>query len=217
MGEERPWGSGAKGKDDVGRIAEKLYQELAAKLIPQLQGEADEAKRYLLFLSWLNTRLEEMGFGRIVITGGFAVELYTGRAYRTMDVDVIVEGAAALRVVEQLLAAISERIGRGYLPAEPLNAKSIDIVSTVYPHRARPVKLVVGQFHVYIEPPEEIIVTYLSGWKHWGSTEDRDKAIWVYTVWKDRLDEHYLEQRAREEEAYEMYEELKRICKEAAK
>ncbi len=36
-----------------------------------------------------------MGIGRIVVTSGFAVEIYTGRVYRTMDIDVIVEGEKA--------------------------------------------------------------------------------------------------------------------------
>jgi hypothetical protein len=51
MGGKRSRESGAKGKDDVGEVAERLYRELAAEIIPQLRGEADEAKRYLLFLS----------------------------------------------------------------------------------------------------------------------------------------------------------------------
>jgi len=63
--------------------------------------------------------------GRIMITGGFAVEIYTGRVYRTMDVDVIVEGD--VRIVESFLAGFSERIGRGFLPIyDVLSLKSIN-------------------------------------------------------------------------------------------
>lgn len=47
-----------------------------------------------------NAFLEECGLGRVIVVGGYAVELYSGGAYRTGDVDVIVEGAGLNRGVE---------------------------------------------------------------------------------------------------------------------
>ena len=190
-------------------VALRLYRELVETLLPRLRGVRDETRRFLLLLAWLNTRLEELGLGRVVVTGGFAVEVYTGRVYRTMDVDVIVEGRGALRVTEKLLSMVSELIGRGYLPREEaLCLKSIDIVSTLYDRGAAPVKILVDGYYVYMEPPEELVVRYLAGWKFWGSREDRDKALWVYTVWRDRLDHEYLWQRAREEGVEDRLREL---------
>ena len=199
-------------KDKV-KYAELMYREFTKYVLPRLKAEADETKRYLLFIAWLNKKLEGNGLGRIIITGGFAVEVYTGRTYRTMDVDIIVEGLQAADVVREFLTKFSERIGRGYLMNyESLDVKSIDIVSYVYTRKVKPVKLIVNNDHVYLEPPEELIITYLLGWKNWGSTEDRDKALWVYIVWKDKLDEDYLVRRVIEEGINEKFKELKELA-----
>jgi len=190
-------------------VALRLYRELVEALLPRLRGVRDETRRLLLLLAWLNTRLEEPGLGRIIVTGGFAVEVYTGRVYRAMYVDVIVEGHEALKVIEKLLSMVSEPIGRGYLPREEaLSLKSIDIVSTFYGRRATPVKILVDNYHVYMEPPEELVIRYLADWKFRESREDRDKALWVYIVWRDHMDTDYLWKRAREEDVEDKLREL---------
>ena len=73
-----------------------------ANFTSTLKNIADETKRYALLMAWLNSRLEALRIGRIIITGGFAVELYTGRVYRTMDVDIICDGAKCHEVVEKV-------------------------------------------------------------------------------------------------------------------
>lgn len=193
-------------------LVEELYREFENKVLPKLTEIHEETKRYLYFLSWLNKELEDRGRGRIVVTGGFAVEVYTGRIYRTMDVDIIVEGVNVTKIVESFLAKFSERIGRGYLPRyEVLQLKSIDIVSSVYGKKAQPTKLLIDSLHIYLEPVEELITTYLAGWKHWGATEDRDKALWLYIVWRDRLDEEHLNKRSKEEGVEDYLELLKKV------
>jgi len=172
-------------------IVSELMREFEGSVLPKLNTIVEDTKRYLYFIAWLNTFIEGRGLGRVVITGGFAVEVYTGRVYRTMDVDVVVEGCSD--VVEGFIRSFSEKIGRGYLPTyEVLSLKSIDIVSTVYTRRKEPTKLYVDNLYVYIDPVEDLITTYLSGWKYWGSTEDRDKVVWLLITWRDRLDWDYL-------------------------
>jgi len=172
-------------------IVSELMKEFEGSVLPKLNTIVEDTKRYLYFIAWLNTFIEGRGLGRVVITGGFAVEVYTGRVYRTMDVDVVVEGCSD--VVEEFIRRFSEKIGRGYLPTyEVLSLKSIDIVSTIYTRRKEPTKLYVDDLYVYIEPVEDLITTYLSGWKYWGSTEDRDKVVWLLITWRDRLDWDYL-------------------------
>ena len=172
-------------------IVSELMKEFEGSVLPKLNTIVEDTKRYLYFIAWLNTFIEGRGLGRVVITGGFAVEVYTGRVYRTMDVDVVVEGCSD--VVEEFIRRFSEKIGRGYLPTyEVLSLKSIDIVSTVYTRRKEPTKLYVDNLYVYIEPVEDLITTYLSGWKYRGSTEDRDKVIWLLITWRDKLDWDYL-------------------------
>jgi hypothetical protein len=172
-------------------IVSELMKEFEGSVLPKLNTIVEDTKRYLYFIAWLNTFIEGRGLGRVVITGGFAVEVYTGRVYRTMDVDVVVEGCSD--VVEGFIRRFSEKIGRGYLPTyEVLSLKSIDIVSTIYTRRKEPTKLYVDNLYVYIEPVEDLITTYLSGWKYWGSTEDRDKVVWLLITWRDKLDWDYL-------------------------
>lgn len=190
---------------------EQLYGEFKANILPRLERFFDETRRYLYFLAWLNSRMEEEKLGRIIVTGGFAVEVYTGRVYRTMDVDIIAENCSQL--VERFLSRFSEKIARGYLPRlDILTVKSIDIVSVVYDRKMPPVKLIVDEDnYVYLEPPEELIVSYLSGWKYWSSSEDRDKALWVLVTWRNKLNLEYVKSRAREEEVEDKLEELLKI------
>ena len=79
-------------------IVEGLVRAFTSEVLPKLRSMRDETAKYLYFIAWLNKELEERGLGRLIVTGGFAVEVYTGRAYRTMDVDVIVEGELAKRL-----------------------------------------------------------------------------------------------------------------------
>ncbi len=207
---------GAKAEEERARedLIEALYEEFNDRILGQLRNERDETRRYLLFLAWLNTRLEESSSGRLIITGGFAVEVFTGRIYRTMDVDIIAEGEAA-KIVEGLVERFSEKIGRGYLPlVDVIALKSIDIVSTTYTASLDPVKLQVNSYHVYLEPPEELILRYLAGWKWWGSTEDRDKALWLYIVWRERLSHEYLIEKARKRGLLDKLDEIKSILEE---
>jgi hypothetical protein len=200
--------------EGLGELAESLYVEFEKEILPRLKEITEETKRYLYLIAWLNTKLEGGGLGRIIITGGFAVEVYTGRIYRTMDVDVIVEGINAGSLVERFLEKFSEKIARGFLPKyELLQLKSIEVVSVVYGRKSQPTKLVVGDFHVYVEPVEELVITYLAGWKFWESTEDRDKAYWLYALWRERIDHEYLESRAVEEGVYDYLRALQDMLK----
>jgi hypothetical protein len=200
--------------EGLGELAESLYVEFEKEILPRLKEITEETKRYLYLIAWLNTKLEGGGLGRIIITGGFAVEVYTGRIYRTMDVDVIVEGINAGSLVERFLEKFSEKIARGFLPKyELLQLKSIEVVSVVYGRKSQPTKLVVGDFHVYVEPVEELVITYLAGWKFWESTEDRDKAYWLYALWSERIDHEYLESRAVEEGVYDYLKALQDMLK----
>ncbi len=200
------------GEGSKAKIVDELLNEFYNKVLPAIRLEFDEVRRYLRFFSWLNTYLERRGIGRIIVTGGFAVEVYTGRVYRTMDIDIIVEGMETIRIVEEFVGRIAERIGRGYLPyIEAISTRSIDIVSTVYNREMKPVKLVVNDEHIYLEPPEELLIRYLAAWKFWGSTEDRDKAIWLYYIWRDRMDLNYIARRTRDENTYDKFVELQNI------
>jgi len=194
------------------KVVSEALGEFEARILPLLESTSDETKRFLLFIAWLNGFLESRGLGRIVITGGFAVEVYTGRVYRTMDVDVIADNCA--EYVEGFLERFSEKIGRGYLPRyEVLVLKSIDVVSSAYKRRRNPVELSVNGYKVYLDPVEDLVAVYLSGWKYWGSTEDRDKALWLLATWLDKIDAEYLKATCEEKGVLDKLEELLNVVK----
>ncbi len=200
-----------KGSED--EVLRELLREFPS-IASKATSMGDDTKAFAYLVAWLNTRLESAGLGRVIVTGGFAVELLTGRVYRTMDVDVIAEGRAA-KVLEELLLRLGERIGRGYLlPSNSILAlKSIDIVSDIYDRKAPPLKLVIEEFHLYIDPPEHLIITYLAAWKYWESGEDWEKAVWLLAATKEIIDWELLEELANVEG---VAEELEKLTKELA-
>ncbi len=201
-------------KSTVSRSDERLQTLLREleKCVEYASRGRDVFERVLRFLAWLNRRFEELGIGRIVITGGFAVEILSGRVYRTADVDLIVEGVGADRVLEEVLKVIAERVGREWVLPPELSDRGIDIVSTACARCGdRVVRLVVDDAWIYVEPPEELVVRYLAEWRYWGSSEGLEKAACLYAALRDRLDAEYLRKRAEEEGVLSELEILERI------
>jgi radical SAM superfamily enzyme YgiQ (UPF0313 family) len=186
-----------------------LLRELLSR-ISELKGS--ETDRFLKFLAILNTLLEDKGLGRIIIVGGFAVELYSGRSYRTGDVDVIVEGIAE-NLVRQVLKEISDFGLRIYLPKiREISEKGIDIVDNVYNKRKSPLKVQVDSYYIYITPPEEVVLTYLEAWKFWNSIEDRNKAVLVYCAQRNRIDVNYINLESERRGVKDFLERVKDYC-----
>ena len=177
------------------------------KLAGELEGCKSDTEKFLLFAAWLNELLEMRGLGRVIVVGGLAAELWSGRAYRTGDVDLIIEGASEF--VKDLLRRVSDVGLRVYLLKFPgLTEKAVDIVGDSYGKQKPPSKVVIHGRRVYVEPPEETILTYLVGWRYWNSLEDRDKAYLVYAVQRGRIDLGYLKERAAREGVADLLDEL---------
>jgi len=186
-----------------------LLRELLSR-INELRG--NETDRFLKFLAILNTLIEQKELGRIIIVGGFASEIYSGRSYRTGDVDILVEGRAE-GIVRDLLRSISDLGLRIYLPKiREISEKGIDIVGNTYDRKKPPMKIYVDSYHVYILPPEEVILTYLEAWKYWSSTEDRNKAVLVYCSQRDILDEGYLRSEAKDRRVEDYLDKIRDFC-----
>jgi len=192
----------------VNLLIEELKKEFFSKILPRMSSIKDETSRFLYFLAWLNTRLEERSLGRIIIVGGFAVEVYTGATYRTLDVDIIVEGENSATVVREFLKEICEEEGRVLIPKlKPLATKGVDIVGRSFIEAKEPNVLKISSFKVYLESVEELVVKYLCAWKYWMSDEDRSKAFILVKVYWNKLDIEYLYKRARDEDVLDKLEE----------
>lgn len=177
-------------------------------ILKRIDAISDVSNKLLYLLSSINSYLESKGIGRMIIVGGFAVELYSGGTYRTGDIDIIIENARASKIVREILKEIGfERTGRIYLSEEFLE-KAIDIVGVVYDKPKEPVKIEINNFWIYILPPEETIISCLNAFKYWNSDVDFEKSAMVLKAQEKRIDWEYLERRAREEG---VIEELRRI------
>ncbi len=190
---------------------EELRRTFEEEVSSELAREPDSTTRILIFLSWLNEYLEARGIGRVILVGGFAVEVYTGSTYRTLDVDIVVTGGIDL--VKSFLDAIADRVGRTWVPRlRPLAERGIDLVGTVPTGKRRPVELVVRGRRLYVEAPEDLIVKSLAGWKFWNSGMDRDKAILLLRALRGRLDLDFLRRRAKEEGVLDLLEEAEGLA-----
>jgi hypothetical protein len=141
----------------------KDLKELISSLV-EVAKEAEggsETERFLILLSWLNEELMKRGLGRVIIVGGFAAEIYSARAYRTGDVDIIVEGD--VNFVREFLKAVSDVGLRIYLLKFPqFTEKGIDIVADRYEKQKKAVELKIRGRTLYIIPPEEVVVSSLA-------------------------------------------------------
>jgi hypothetical protein len=186
-----------------------LLRELYSR-ISELKGS--ETDRFLKFLAILNTLLEQRNLGRLIIVGGFAAEFYSGRGYRTGDVDIIVEGQGA-EIVRLVLSEISDKGLRIFLPKiREISDKGIDIVGTVYSLKKQPLSIYIDGYKIYIIPPEEVILTYLEAWKFWESSEDKIKAVLVYCAQRSKLDFNYLKEEAERRGVSDYLEKLNEYC-----
>jgi len=203
--------------------------EALARLLASAAAEASPASRpehrFALLLAEANRFLEERGLGRIIVTGGYAVELLTGGVVRTLDVDVIVEGFEAARVLEAALKRLEEILGleraaRG--PILPLAGaeKAFDVVSIGYRPRFQPLRVEVpGHGWFYLEAPEELVLRYLREALYWGTREARLRALLLLATLLERLDLPGLREAARGEDERlaklldELVEEARRIIR----
>lgn len=163
-----------------------MTKGLSSELLRVIRESGFESKREpLLYLAAIiNTFLERRGLGRVIIVGGYAVELYTGGAYRTGDVDVVVEGP--IKAVKEALEMLEPRRGRVWTFRGL--ARAFDIVSTSYDKPKAPIPLDVEGVKVYVEPPEETVISCLNACVYWDSHLDCEKAAMVMAAQWGRID-----------------------------
>ena len=143
----------------------------------------NDTERAACFVACLNEALKPLG-ARLVVTGGFGVELLTGASYRTADVDLKVEGLpSALEELQKALDELGKRPGREWLLTGL--AKAIDLLPS---GSEEVLEIVTPCGKLYVERPEKLLVRYLAAWKYWESKEDRDKAFALAYALEDLLD-----------------------------
>ncbi|WP_243678487.1 nucleotidyltransferase family protein [Vulcanisaeta distributa] len=173
----------------------------------------------LSFLARVNNRLESEGVGRVIIVGGFAAELYSGGIYRTGgDIDVIIDSRDSERAMgilyEELGRINARREGRVWVSDYFGGVLALDVVGGVtYVGRVKMLR--VGDGHVYVESPEDNVVTSLNACVYWSSDADCERAAAVLaTQWGGNVDWNYLIDRARREGVLDKLNEIRRTIEE---
>jgi hypothetical protein len=139
-----------------------------------------------------NRFLEERGLGRVIVVGGYAVELLTGGATRTLDVDLVVEGFCAAEALREALTVLRRELpssSRG--PVLPLAGaeKALDLVRVGYRSPWPPLRVEVeGYGWFYLEAPEQLVMRYLREHVYWGTEEARRRLILLLAVLGPELD-----------------------------
>lgn len=119
-----------------------------------------------------------------VLVGGAAVELYTGGAYTTGDLDFV--GRVPETVARRLVEAGFERRGRHWLREDgqvffEFPGRSLEPVSD-------PVRLRRGGTELLVIAPEALLADRLAAWKFWGSEIDAVNALRLLQVMGPKFD-----------------------------
>jgi hypothetical protein len=162
------------------------------------------------FLAELNEEVKRRGLGRVVIVGGFAVELYSGGAYRTGDIDFVIDTPRvkeAQRVFEELTTKRGWRkVSRVY---EGPGALYLDLVGYTYTGRVKELHICGGS--VYVQSPEDAIVSSLNACVYWESPADCERAAAVLSAQREHIDWGYLLELARRNGVDKKLEEIKHV------
>lgn len=119
-----------------------------------------------------------------VLVGGSAVELYTGGAYRTGDLDFV--GSVPPAVASQLKEAGFRRQGRHWIHDE--QQLFFEFPSTELDEGDRWARIEVGPLSVVILGFEETLVDRLAAWQFWRSEIDAVNAFLLWRAGEDRMD-----------------------------
>ncbi len=148
-----------------------------------------------------------------VLVGGSAVELYSGGAYTTGDLDFV--GHVPARVSRLLKKAGFEKQGRHFIHERgqvyiEFPSASLGPTETSLRKRMRGRSIVIISL-------EDLIIDRLAAWKFWNSSRDAVNAFLLYRRHKNSLDISRLEARAKEEDLESAWTVLEQFASEHSK
>jgi hypothetical protein len=140
-----------------------------------------------------------------ILVGGGAVELYTGGAYVTGDLDFVGKlGDTARHGLEE---AGFRKVGRHWVQGE--ERVFFEFPGSALAPGERAVELRMRNWRVRLVSPEDAMVDRLAAWKHWRSSVDGASAFLLWRQQATSLDLERLAERARKEHVTDALEALK--------
>jgi hypothetical protein len=151
---------------------------------------AEGPERTAAIAQWLQALYLEMDIP--VLVGGSAVELYTGGAYTTYDLDFV--GNVTSLAKKALTRAGFVRHGKNWIHE---GAKIfLEFPSSSLGEDEREAVLTIGRFRIRIVCPEDLLVDRLAAWKHWESPVDGVNSLLLFRAQSDSMDKDHLAKRA---------------------
>ena len=144
-----------------------------------------------------------------VLVGGSAVELYTGGAYVTGDMDFV--GTVPAPVGKALSDAGFTRHGRHWIHEE--GKVFLEFPSASLSSSEKAVERLFHGHRILIVSPEDLLADRLSAWKHWESELDGVNAYLLYRALVKDLDHGRIKNRCYEEDVYDAFMSLQSFFK----
>lgn len=145
-----------------------------------------------------------------VLVGGGAVELFTGGAYITGDLDFA--GTVPASVSKTLTDTGFSRQGRYWI--HETGRIFMEFPSAALADKEISRNLAYGDCNILIVSPEDLIVDRLSAWKNWRSAVDGVNAFLVYSSLIDEFDMNRLNTRSAEEDVSKAFNALEDLYAE---
>lgn len=142
-----------------------------------------------------------------VLVGGGAVELYTGGAYRTGDLDFV--GRIPGEVSRTLGEAGFRKRGRHWIHEEA--QIFIELPAAEFDRDVRIDAIRIGDWTVVLLSPEDVLVDRLAAWKFWRVPVEGINAYLLYRARGQALDARRLEAAAEAEGVENELESLRRF------
>lgn len=139
-----------------------------------------------------------------VLVGGSAVELYSGGAYTSGDLDFV--GTLTPGAELELRREGFEKAGRHWV--HEAGQVFIELPGDVLTEGEEVIRLDFNEHSVLTISPEDALVDRLAAWEHWKSSADGVAALLLYRKTRDGLDEDRLRRIAGVRGLVEAFEKL---------
>lgn len=174
-----------------------------ASLRKLVAGKADLTEKKMVFVGWLNRELPRGQ--QAVLVGGSVVQFYSGGAYESIDIDLVVSRR------DEINSILKDAGLREDVPGfEDLDLGLVIDLSTKGLRPSETVKIVRFEgFDVPVVSLEDAIVDRLLGAKSWRSDLDWEQALLLYRVNRERIDENALASKAKANDVSDAVERLR--------
>lgn len=161
--------------------------------IDAILADGEGPGRTAALVEWIQSLFQDDEAAPVLV-GGAAVELYTGGAYTTGDVDFV--GTVTPGVARALRAAGFERHGRHWVH-EPAQVFLEFPGSALDPAETAAWAEFEGR-RIFVVSIEDLVVDRLGAWEHWHSSVDGVNALLLWRAHREGIDAERLERRVRQ-------------------